>query len=315
MANDLDLADLAAFIDVAETGSFASAAERAGMSKSIISRRVARLEDRLGARLLTRTAQGAQPTDIGRSYHARAAAILADLDAAGEAVAEAVSEVAGPIRLAAPLTFGTLYLAPALADFAALHPRVALEVSLEDRVTDLVGGGYDLALRIGSLPDSSLIARRIAPVRGVTLASPDYLERRGTPLHPRDIADHDVLVYTNNATPALWRFPDGDDWHQVQGKVRLRADNGELLRDAAIAGLGIVQLPSFIAADAIAARQLLPILLDYPLKESALHAVRPPGRAATARIRALIDFLAERFGPEPAWDPCWTAAHRETRRA
>src|SRR5690349_8567370 len=157
-----DLLDVLAFVRVVETGAFSRAAERMGMAKSIVSRRVARLEDQLGARLLTRSAQGAQPTDVGQAYFERASKVLAELEAAEEVVAEAVTQVAGPIRVSAPLTFGVLYLAPALAEFAAANPKVDLDISFDDRVVDLVAGGFDLAVRIGSLKDSSLIARRIA---------------------------------------------------------------------------------------------------------------------------------------------------------
>lgn len=302
--SSVDLVDVLAFVRVVETGAFARAAERMGISKSILSRRVARLEAQLGARLLTRTAQGAQPTDIGQAYFERASNILADLDAAQEVVAEQVTQVAGPVRLSAPLSFGTEYLAPALAEFAALHPRIELDVSLEDRVVDLIGGGYDLAVRIGQLADSSLIARRIAPVRSAVLASPAYLDARGRPTRPSDLNDHDLLVYAN--ADGQWRFRVKGKWEYARGRARLRANNGEMLREAAIAGLGVVILPTFIASPAIRDGKLETLLADYPLEENGLHVVMPPGRATTARVRTLVDFLAARFGPDPDWDPCWT---------
>lgn len=301
----VDLLDVLAFVRVVETGAFARAAERTGISKSILSRRVARLEEGLGAKLLTRTAQGAQPTDIGQAYFERAANILVELEAAQEIVAEQVTQVAGPVRLSAPLSFGTQYLAPALADFAKLHPKVELDVSLEDKTVDLVGGGYDLAVRIGNLQDSALVARRIAPVRAVVLASPDYLAARGRPKDPRDLNDHDLLTYANAPSSQQWRFKVGSKVEFVRGRTRLRADNGEMLREAACAGLGVVILPTFIASGAINSGKLEVILPEYPLPESGLHVVMPPGRATTARVRALVEFLAERFGPEPDWDPCW----------
>ena len=302
--SSVDLLDVLAFVRVVETGAFSRAAERMGMAKSIISRRVARLEEQLGARLLTRSAQGAAPTDVGQAYFERAANVLAELEAAEEVVAEAVTQVAGPIRLSAPLSFGVQHLGPALAEFAAAHPKVERDISFDDRPVDLVAGGYDLAVRIGALKDSALVARRIAPVRKVPVASPAYLERRGTPQRPRDLAGHDILLYANET----WRFRVGKAWDYVRGEPRLRADNGEMLRSAAIAGLGICILPSFIAASAFEAGTLVPLLADYPLEEGALHAVMP-SRATTARVRALVDFLVERFGPEPSWDPCWL--HRD----
>jgi DNA-binding transcriptional LysR family regulator len=305
--SNVDLMDVLAFVRVVETGSFARAAQRMDMSKSIVSRRVARLELRLGAKLLTRTSQGANPTDIGQTYFTRASNILAELEAAQEVVAAAVTQVAGPIRLTAPLSFGTQYLAPALAEFAKLNAKVELDVSLEDRTVDLIGGGYDLAVRIGNLPDSSLIARKIAPVRRVVLASPDYLARRGRPRHPRDLDGHDLVIYANAGQAEQWRFRVGGKWEQVRGHARFRADNGELIRAAASEGLGICILPTFIASPSIASGELEPILRDYPLDDVGLHVVMPPGRAVTARVRALVDFLAGRFGPEPSWDPCSTA--------
>jgi DNA-binding transcriptional LysR family regulator len=299
-----DLVDVLAFVRVVETGSFARAAERMGLSKPVLSRRVARLEEKLGARLLTRTARGAQPTGVGQAYYARAAAILADLEAAQEVVAEAVTQVAGPIRLSAPLSFGVAYLAPALAEFARAHPAVELDIEFEDRNVDLMGGGYDLAVRIGRLADSALVARRIAPVRKHALASRSYLDAHGVPRKPADLAGHRALVYGNEQ----WRFRVGERWETVRVPVRMRSNNGEMLRAAAQAGLGICLLPAFIAAPAIEDGSIEPLLLDYPLEEGALHAVMPPGRAVTARVRALVDFLVARFGPEPSWDPCWTAS-------
>lgn len=300
-----DLLDMLAFVRVAEAGSFAGAAARMGLAKSIISRRVARLEESLGAKLLARTAAGAQLTATGEEYHRRATAILADLEAAREAVAHAASGLAGPIRLTAPLSFGTLHLAPALADFASRHPAIELDILLDDAAVDLVGGGFDLAIRIGNLPDSSLVARRIAPVRRVLLASPAYLMARGEPCVPRHIGGHDVLVYAN---AERWRFRVGGRWEHVRGMPRMRANNGDLLCTAAAAGLGLVILPSFIAATAIESDALVPLLSDFPIEEAGLHAVMPPGHAVPARVRALVDHLAARFGPEPSWDPCWRAA-------
>lgn len=300
-----DLVDVLAFVRVAETGSFARAAERMGLSKPALSRRVARLEEQLGARLLTRSARGAQPTDIGQAYYARAANILAELDAAEEVVAEAVTQIAGPIRITAPLTFGVTHLAPALAEFALAHPKVELDIEFEDRNVDLAGGGYDLAVRIGRLADSALIARRIAPVRKSVVASPAYLHARGRPIRPADLADHAILLYANES----WRFRVDARWETIRVTPVMRSNNGDMLLAAAKAGLGLCLLPNFIAAPALAAGEVEPVLGDYPVEEGALHAVMPPGRATTARVRALIDFLVGRFGPDPAWDPCWEAGH------
>lgn len=304
----VDLVDVEAFLQVVEAGGFARAAERTGLAKSILSRRVTRLEGRLGAKLLTRTARGVQPTHVGEAYAAKAAGVLHELESAAELVQDAVQQIAGPIRLSAPLTFGVRHMAPALADFAAAHPKVELDVSFTDKVIDLVGGGYDLAVRIGDLPDSQLLARRVAPVRSAVLASPAWIAAHGCPEHPRDLEGCDMLVYANPGRNAgeLWRFPDGAGHIAIRGRTRLRADNGDLLREAAVAGLGAVILPTFIASPAIESGALEILLPRHPLPETGLHLVMPPGRALTARVRALVDHLATRFGPEPGWDPCWT---------
>ena len=301
--SSVDLVDVLAFVRVVETGTFARAAERMGLSKPVLSRRVARLERQLGARLLTRTARGAQPTEIGQSYFERASAILAELEAAQEVVAQAVTQVAGPIRITAPTSFGAAHLAPVLAEFARAHPLVELDISFNDRFVDLAGSGFDLAVRIGSLPDSALVARRIAPVRMHIVASPDYLRDAGRPQSFADLAGHAALQYRGES----WRFCEGDGWHAPRVRHVMRSDSGDMLRAAAEAGLGLAILPAFIAAPGIASGALEVVLGDRKIWEGALHAVMPPGRAATARVRALVDFLADRFGPEPAWDPCFAA--------
>src|SRR5215217_2296164 len=220
--SSVDLLDVLAFVRVAETGAFSRAAERMWMSKSILSRRVARLEQQLGAKLLTRTASGAQPTVIGDAYYARASNILADLEAAREVVADAVTQVAGPIRIAGPLSFGIEHLAPALAEFAKLHPEVELDISFEDRTIDLVAGGFDLAVRLGNLEDSALVARKIAPMRRLVIAAPSYLDARGRPEHPRDLNSHDHLIYANAGRAEQWRWRTDKGWEQVRVRPRLR---------------------------------------------------------------------------------------------
>ncbi|MBB4631288.1 LysR family transcriptional regulator [Sphingosinicella soli] len=314
MEQTSDLSDIAALVAVVETGSFSRAAERLGISKSIVSRRVARLEAALGARLLTRSAQGARPTDVGADYFARVREAITGLEAAREAVASAMAEIAGPIRLSAPLSFGLAHLAPALAEFAAAHPRVEFDISFDDRRADIIGEGLDLAVRIGQLADSTLIARKLAPIRAVAIASPAYLARMGTPSHPRDIADHDVLQYANVAPSEAWRFEIDGRGEFVKGRTRLRANSGEMLLTAVEAGLGIAMLPAFIASPAITRGSVVIVLDEWTRSETGLYAVMPPGRSATARVRALVEFLAARFGPEPTWDPCWLAMKAQTEK-
>ena len=299
--SQVDLVDVLAFVRVVETGSFARAAERMSLSKPVLSRRVARLEGQLGARLLTRTARGAMPTDIGQTYFARASGILAELEAAQGVVAEAVTQVAGPVRLTAPISFGIAHLNGALAEFVKLHPKVELDIDLSDATVDLTGGGYDLAIRIGQLHDSALVARRIAPVRKIVVASPAYLAERGHPASPAALSEHDILLYSGEN----WRFRSGDGWETPRINPVLRTNSGDMLREAAEAGLGICLLPSFIASPGLERGTLEPVLRDFEPAQGGLHAVMPPGRAATARVRALVDFLVARFGPQPSWDPCW----------
>jgi DNA-binding transcriptional LysR family regulator len=188
-------------------------------------------------------------------------------------------------------------------------------VSLNDKTVDLLAGGFDMAVRIGTLSDSALIARKIAPVRGVVVASPRYLEERGRPAHPRELADHDLLFYTNIPTYEQWRFRVGNRWEHVKGHARFRADNGDMLREAACAGLGIVALPSFIASNAIRSGGLEVILRDFPLEEIGLHLVMPPGRASTARIRALMTSSPPASAPSRAGTPAgWPSEVAEAPR-
>ncbi len=304
---DGELDDLRAFVAVVEAGGFSRAAARLGLAKSIVSRRVSRLEASLGARLLARTTRGVSPTEAGAAFHARGVRVLAELDEAREEVAGREGGVAGTLRIAAPLSFGTAHLAPALARFAAEHPRVALDVAYGDRLVDLVAERFDAAVRIGTLAASSLVARRIAPVRLAAVASPAYVGRRGAPERPEDLAAHDCLVYS--AAPdggEAWRFRGGrGGLVSVRPHGRFRADNGEALLAAALEGLGVAVLPTFLAGGALGSGALLPLLAAFPMPEHGLHVVRPPGGPAPARLRALTDFLAARFGPEPYWDPCW----------
>lgn len=304
----VDLTDVVAFLRVVEIGSFARAAERLGLAKSIVSRRVARLETTLGTRLLTRSARGAVPTELGRAYFTRAANSVAELEAAHDALSEAMAEIAGPLRLTGPMSFGIGYLGPALADFAAAHPRFELDVSFDDRTVDL-------GARLGSLADSSLVVRKLAPLRRVLLASPGFLAVQDTPQAPRDLAGQPGLIYANAGTAETWRFRNGERWETVRVASRLRADNGEMLRAAAVAGLCYTVLPTFIAAPAITAGTLAIVLPEFPLESGGVYAVMPPGQGATARVRALVDFLAARFGPEPAWDPCSLAERNSAAAA
>jgi DNA-binding transcriptional LysR family regulator len=297
-----ELDDIRAFVEVAEAGGFARAAKRLGLSKSIVSRRVTRLEEALGARLLSRTTRGISPTEAGAEFKARGERILAELDAAREAVAHGGEAAVGWLRISAPVSF-VEHLGPVLAELAARHPKLSVDAAYADRYVDLVAERYDAAVRIGSLEDSSLIARRLAPIRKGLVASPEYLERRGRPQTPTDLNGHDALIYTGAREVESWRFRVGKRWVAVTPETRFRADNGEALLQAASAGLGIASAPTFMMAPWLESGRLEPVLREYPMPEGGLYLVRPPG-PVPGKVRALTDILVERFGGEPYWDAC-----------
>jgi DNA-binding transcriptional LysR family regulator len=299
----IDLDDLRSFVEVVESGGFSRAARRLGISKSIVSRRIAGLEADLGTRLLTRTTRGITPTEAGLEFKSRSERILGDLDEAREAVGQLGGGVVGRLRITAPLSFGVRHVAPILAELAEGHPRLELDVSYTDRIVDLLGERFDAAIRIGTLKDSSLVARRIAPVVGVLVASQAYLARHGRPNRPDDLLGHECLIYTGS-TVADWPFRSGKRTIWIRPHGRLHCDSGEVMLQWAIAGLGIAYLPSFIASDAIASGAVEPLLLDYSAPEFGIYVVRPPGSYVPGKVRLLIDTLVERFAGEPTWDRC-----------
>lgn len=301
-----ELDDIRSFVAVAEAGGFGRAGRRLGLSKSIVSRRIARLEADLGIRLLSRTTRGISVTEAGIEFKARSERILAELAEAREAVASQAGGVTGRLRVSMPLTFGIRHVAPLLGELALMHPGLELEVEASDRHVDLIGERFDVAIRIGSLKDSSLVARRIAHVRTAVLGSHDYFARKGRPQTPHDLTGHDCLLYTGTALPD-WTFRVGKRWVDIRPAGRLRSDSGETLLHWASAGLGLAVLPTFIAGEAIRSGALEHILPDYPMPERGLYVVRPPGAYVPGKVRVLIDLLAERFGGRPAWDPCQMA--------
>ncbi len=308
-----DLEDLQSFIEVVESGGFNRAAKRLAISKSIISRRIARLEKDLGVPLLARTTRGISPTEAGLEFKLRGERILADLAEAKDTIAQHGSAVVGRLRLSVPLTFGVRHVAPVLSELACRHPKLELDVSYSDKIVDLMGDRLDAAIRIGNLPDTSLIARRIAPVRAALVASPAYIARRGRPEKPSDVTEHECLIYTGQTNP-FWPFKSGKRQVSVRPSGRLRSDNSEVLLQWAIAGLGITYLPSFLVADAIEDGSLVPILPALQAPEFGIYVVRPPGAHVPGKLRALIDALVARFGGEPDWDRCLLKAREEIRQ-
>ncbi|MFP4561107.1 MAG: LysR substrate-binding domain-containing protein [Thiohalorhabdus sp.] len=292
-----------AFVRVVEVGSFSGAAERLGVTKSVVSRRVADLERALGAELLRRTTRRLHLTDSGRAYYERARRILADLAEAEQAVSSEQGALRGELRVAAPLSFGIGPLQPAIEAFQERHPEVTFDLDLDDRQVDLVKEGVDVAVRIANLEDSTLVARRLAPIRGIVCASPDYLARHGTPETPEQLAAHPALVYTNRQQPEVWPYTDPSGRAgRVRVTPRLRANNGDFLREAALAGQGVLYSPLFILHRALEEDRLVPILADYRWPEVAAYAVYPRTRHLSARVRAFVDFLAERFAGAPYWE-------------
>jgi DNA-binding transcriptional LysR family regulator len=306
--------DLQAFVAVVEAGSFTAAAERLDTAKSAVSRRVSALEERLGVQLLRRTTRTLNLTDTGRSFYEHSARILADLEEAESAAQQEHGELRGTLRVALPMSFGVRHMCKPIAAFSKRHPKIRFDLDFNDRRVDLIEEGVDLAVRIGHLRDSSLIARRLFDVRTVVCASPHYLAVRGEPKTPQDLHDHDCLVYSNLPEPDVWRCQDKQGQrHQVELTPVMHASSGDFLANASAHGLGVVIQPTFIAAEAIRRGNLVPILRDFEWPVSPAFAVYPPTRHLSYRVRAFIDFLVERFAGTPPWDRDCDPKQDETR--
>jgi DNA-binding transcriptional LysR family regulator len=297
------LTGLEVFARVAAAGSLSAAGRTMGMSQTMVTKHLAALEARLGAKLFHRTTRRLSITEAGRSYLEASERILADIEAANDAVAADRVEPRGLLRLNVPVVFGTRQIASLLPEFAQGCPRVTVELGLNDRHVDLAEEGWDIAIRIGALADSSLVARRLAPCRMATCAAPSYLKARGTPRTVAELADHNCLGYTLALSgPHRWSFGKRAEI-SVPITGDLRANNGDALLAAAVAGQGIIYQPTFIVADDLRAGRLTALPLDQPTNERlAVHAVYLPDRHPPAKVRAFIDFIATRFAPEPPWD-------------
>ena len=298
-----DLSAMAVFAAIAEAGSLTLAAERLSLSKSAVSKQLSRLEERLGARLVNRNTRQVSLTEVGTVYFDFCARILEEAEAAEAAVANLQDAPRGRLRVNAPMSFGTMHLAEALTGFAKAYPEITVDLELTDALVDLVDSGIDVAVRITSMQDSTLIARQLAPARSMLAASPDYLARHGMPQHPRDLRNHNCMIYTLAPHPGSWTFraPDGSSI-PVQVRGTMRSNNGEVLREAAIAGLGILRDPTFISYRAIRDGRLVPLLSDFELPQFGIHAVYPNRRHLSPKVRAFIDFLDNHFGDPPYWD-------------
>jgi DNA-binding transcriptional LysR family regulator len=297
--------DMTVFVRAVEVGSFSGAAQQLGIAKSIVSRRILSLESRLGTSMFHRSTRRLSLTETGLAYYERARRILADVAEAEDVASQLHGELKGRLRVAAPMSFGYRHLSPVVTEFLRAHPQVDIELDLNDRRVDLISEGFDIAVRIGSLPDSSIISRTIAPCRHVVCASPTYLADHGRPQAPAELASegHVCLAYNNRPRAEQWRFLVDGVWTDVPVKARhIYSNNGDVLCEAAIAGLGIIVLPTFIVNEAIATGALEVLLSEYEVASPSILAVWPPSRQVSPKVRAFVNLLAKRFAKTPYWD-------------
>ena len=286
----MDIEDLRTFVEVADAGGVTAAALRLGISKSMVSRRLVRLESELGIQLLARTTRGASLTEAGTTFRDYAARVSAEIDVARETILP-TGDLRGRLRITAPLTFGPTHFAPVLADMARRHPQLQVQTCYTDRFVDLVTEGYDCAIRVGYLQDSNLIARRVGPIYGKLLASPDYIKEHGSPEKPEDIADHQALMQGTEA----WQLMDGEGTVTVYPRGRFKADNAIALTAAAVAGLGIAWLPDGITDPHVACGALVPVMTGHPPPPAGIYVIRPPGQHPARKVRVLTEMLIACF--------------------
>jgi len=295
------------FIRVVEAGSITDAAERLDVAKSAVSRRLKDLESHLGVELFHRTTRRMNLTDTGRAYYHQCVRILDDVLEAELGTSQAHGTLKGSLKVALPLSFGLMHLGPAINDFLKLHPEIEFDLDFNDRQIDVIEEGFDLAIRIARLPDSSLIARKLTTMQTVLCASPEYLHNAGTPAKPDDLAHHHCLVYSLIRDSQLWVFNDKhDETQRVRLNPYIKSSNGEYLRDAAVSGLGIILIPTFIAYQEIERGNLIPLLTEYRYPEIDAYALYPPTRHLSQRVRTFVDFLVARYHGTPYWDECLT---------
>ena len=298
-----DLEGLAIFAKVAETRSFAAAAAELNLSKATVSKAVGRVETKLKTRLFDRTSRRIALTEAGRQLSDRASRVLAEGEAAEDEALARSSAVRGLVRLAAPMSFGVLHVAPLLPEFLARYPEVAIDLNLSDATVDMIGDGFDAAIRIGVLPDSSLIARRLCGMPRYLVGSPSYLKKHGSPRHPLNLADHVCIAYGHGTATETWRFRHKNGKSaSVRPSGPLRVNNGDAMMPALIAGFGLGILPEFMLRHALDAGRLKRLLADWSLPSGAVYWVTPPGGLRPKRVEVLADFLFERLGPQKVGD-------------
>ncbi len=301
-----------AFVQVVTLGSYAEAGRALGLTRSAVSKAVMELEQLLGARLLDRTTRRVGPTEAGLAYYERCADILARVEETELQVSRMHDEPKGVLRVNAPMSFGALYLGPAIAEFMRAYPELKIELTLNDRFIDPIEEGVDITIRIAALADSSLIARKLGPARRVVVAAPSYLAKYGKPSGPEELASHHCLTYGHTTTLQRWHLMRDGEAITVPINSTLCSNNGDVLRAAALAGQGITQLPTFLVGPDIEAGRLQMVLERFPPAELGIYALYTPNRYLAAKTRVLIDFLVGRFGDEPEWDQF---AHSERCKA
>lgn len=290
----MDIEDLQTFVAVADAGGVSAAARRLGVSKSVVSRRLFRIEAELGIQLLARTTRGAALTEAGVTFRDHAARASAEMDTAREAILPD-GDLRGRLRIAMPFSFGPTHFAPVIAEMAKRHPRLHIHSSYSDRFVDLIAEGFDCAIRVGYLQDSNLIAKRVGPIYGKLLASPAYIKLHGAPETPEQVLNHPALMQGVET----WQFTDGDGIITVQPQGSFKADNATALAAAAVAGLGIAWLPDCITYDHVVSGALVPIMTGYPPPPAAAYVVRPPGQHPARKIRVLTEMMTEYFKRNP----------------
>jgi DNA-binding transcriptional LysR family regulator len=295
--------EMRVFTAVVEAGSFVGASATVGLSKAAVSRYVADLEARLGVRLLHRTTRKLSLTEEGETFYVRCKSLLAEVDEAEAEITARAGEARGELRVNVPVTFGLLYLAPLWGGFMQRNPRVTLDVTLADRMVDIVEEGYDMAVRIGQLESSSLVSRRLATTRMILCASPRYLEQHGWPEHPEQLADHAVLAYTLLAMGEQWAFDGPAGRVTVRVSPRLTSNSGDTCRAAALAHRGLVLQPSFLVGEDLRRGDLVEVLPEYRSVEFGIHAVYASRKHVSPKVRVLIDYLVEAFATPPWAEP------------
>ncbi|RAS65431.1 DNA-binding transcriptional LysR family regulator [Vibrio diazotrophicus] len=291
------------FVAVVECGSFSLAAEKLGVTKSAISKRVTQLEDELGIRLLNRTTRKLSLTEAGKRYYDHVSQALALAQQGMDAVTELQGEPKGKLKITAPMSFGVLYIAPMIAEFLGQFPKVTIDLQLEDQMVDLIEGEFDLAIRIGNLPISNLVAKRLVNCKSVLCASPEYIKRNGSPKKPSDLIDHNCLVYSYFRGGSEWTFEQQHNELKVIPKGNFIVNNSEAIRRALIEGLGVGQLPTFLVSKDILSGKLQPIMTPYSLPEHAIYAVFPERKHLPHKVRAFMEFVADKLGRDkPIWD-------------